>query len=656
MRKFMILFVIVAFTGSLFAVTGEVLWSEDFEDAALGAYVDADGFWNADGNAAYEIVEDASDLFGNGATNKIMKIFTTGSQQYKSWVNVVPIDGGPAVATWTLKVHQITGGAIWATTGQNAPAGGNKFSTSNWESGTLNGTADAYPVETTISVDLVCNTTASDVTYADGSTILAAETMDIWVDSVLVKTLNKEAFTGTAIVGIKINARTEAQGQTAETYIDGVQLIEGAAYTSNKIAKNPSPSNGKPLVAVDDDLSWDAPSGVTPDSYTFTMRANDPNFAAGGNIIDGVSVTPVDPTTTYALDTLDFETTYYWKVDVVAGVDTHVGNVWSFTTKALDAPPVVEAGDNILTTLELAGSLAMGGSVTDDGTSALTIDGWEAFEASAGGSTTKVTFADASDPATTVTISEPGTYILKLTATDALGSVSDQKEITVYADACDAAKATGEWTVNHYDRNEDCIVDMTDFAVFATEWLNSTALTEDWVYEGDFGDPANSLIAEYWTGINGGEPNDLLANENYPDAPDGAYFVTDELRGTLSGDAYGQRIYGYIEAPATGDYTFYIASDDGSRLFLSSDINPVDTDPALGNHIAEVLGWAGVDVWDKEAGQASSPVSLTAGQYYYIEVLHKEGTGGDNVSVGWSTDGGTTIDVIPGTALRTELQ
>ncbi|MCK4998904.1 MAG: hypothetical protein KAS23_05185, partial [Anaerohalosphaera sp.] len=104
-----------------------------------------------------------------------------------------------------------------------------------------------------------------------------------------------------------------------------------------------------------------------------------------------------------------------------------------------------------------------------------------------------------------------------------------------------------------------------------------------------------------------------------------------------------------------GDYTFYIASDDLSRLFLSSDTTPVDTNPALYNHIAEVVAWTEVDAWEAQEGQASTVISLTAGNYYYIEVLHKEDTGGDYVSVGWKMPGETTIDVIPGTALRIAL-
>ncbi|MCD6391963.1 MAG: hypothetical protein J7M40_00480 [Planctomycetes bacterium] len=182
-------------------------------------------------------------------------------------------------------------------------------------------------------------------------------------------------------------------------------------------------------------------------------------------------------------------------------------------------------------------------------------------------------------------------------------------------------------------------------------------MTESYLYSGAVGAPdaIEALVAEYWTGIGGGDPNVLLEDPAYPDSPDGAYLITGELRDDIDGDSYGQRIRGYIVPPMTGAYTFYIASDDGSRLFLSADTTPVDTDPALGNQIAAVADYTGVDEWDKEAGQASAPVSLTAGNYYYIEVLHKEGAGADHVSVGWSLPGTTDIVVIPGTALRYAL-
>ena len=53
-----------------------------------------------------------------------------------------------------------------------------------------------------------------------------------------------------------------------------------------------------------------------------------------------------------------------------------------------------------------------------------------------------------------------------------------------------------------------------------------------------------------------------------------------------SGDAYGQRLRGFVVPPATGDYRFWIASDNSSALYLSP-----DDQPAHKAAIASVTGW-----------------------------------------------------------------
>jgi hypothetical protein len=99
-------------------------------------------------------------------------------------------------------------------------------------------------------------------------------------------------------------------------------------------------------------------------------------------------------------------------------------------------------------------------------------------------------------------------------------------------------------------------------------------------------------------------------------------------------------------APETGNYTFWIASDDNSELWLSTSDNPANK--VL---IASVNGWTGVRQWTQLASQQSVPVALTAGRRYYIEALHKDGGGGDHVSVGWQLPSGTLERPIPGTRL-----
>ena len=91
-------------------------------------------------------------------------------------------------------------------------------------------------------------------------------------------------------------------------------------------------------------------------------------------------------------------------------------------------------------------------------------------------------------------------------------------------------------------------------------------------------------------------------------------------------DDYGTRLRGYITAPVTGSYTFWIASDDNSELWLSTNDNPANK-----VRIASVpTGRTRVSGISSQA-KKSAAITLTAGQRYYVEALQKEGGGGDNL-------------------------
>ncbi|MFW6217613.1 MAG: LamG-like jellyroll fold domain-containing protein [Verrucomicrobiota bacterium] len=166
-----------------------------------------------------------------------------------------------------------------------------------------------------------------------------------------------------------------------------------------------------------------------------------------------------------------------------------------------------------------------------------------------------------------------------------------------------------------------------------------------------------SLDREYWTGISGTEVGDLTGHADYPDSPTASDTLTrfeavdwnDPDKTQEWADSYGQRIRGYIVPEVTGAYTFWIASDEQSELWLST-----DSDPANASKIAHVDGYATQYQYNKSGTQKSSSIRLAAGAVYYVEVLHKEGGGGDHVSVAWSTDSGitpTSADIIPGSVL-----
>ncbi|MFJ7771033.1 LamG-like jellyroll fold domain-containing protein [Streptomyces sp. NPDC097107] len=76
---------------------------------------------------------------------------------------------------------------------------------------------------------------------------------------------------------------------------------------------------------------------------------------------------------------------------------------------------------------------------------------------------------------------------------------------------------------------------------------------------------------------------------------------------------------GQIEAPATGDYTFYASGDNGFRLFI-------DGEPVIDHWEPD---------WDNE--QTSVPVRLAAGEKHDFRLEMFQDTGGANMFLRWST-------------------
>ncbi|MES2997445.1 MAG: Calx-beta domain-containing protein [Verrucomicrobiota bacterium] len=115
------------------------------------------------------------------------------------------------------------------------------------------------------------------------------------------------------------------------------------------------------------------------------------------------------------------------------------------------------------------------------------------------------------------------------------------------------------------------------------------------------------------------------------------------------GSDYSRRLLTYLKPTTTGSYTFWIASDDGSRLFLSTDgyeANKVQ--------IASASGYTGFQEWDKQPAQKSVAIPLLAGKAYWLEVHHRENSGGDHVSVAWAGPSISRV-AIPGAVLSPSL-
>jgi hypothetical protein len=114
-----------------------------------------------------------------------------------------------------------------------------------------------------------------------------------------------------------------------------------------------------------------------------------------------------------------------------------------------------------------------------------------------------------------------------------------------------------------------------------------------------------------------------------------------DITGTEVADHFSDQLLGYFIPPTSGNYVFFINSDDGADLYLS-------TDASFSNLrvIAKETSYAGVLNWGLSGGTASAVrsdtfidpttglalyaagIPLTAGQKYAIQVVHDQGTGG----------------------------
>ena len=170
------------------------------------------------------------------------------------------------------------------------------------------------------------------------------------------------------------------------------------------------------------------------------------------------------------------------------------------------------------------------------------------------------------------------------------------------------------------------------------------------------------MKVEFWSG-----QNRANVESGSVGAPDYTTTVTtpDHIPVNDNINNYAQRLSGLFVPPVSGNYTFFVCSDDDSDLFLSTDNTPVNK-----RLIAQETGWSGSRNWtgvgggstaaQKRSDQFSpdggvttpfaSGISLTAGQKYYLEAVMAQGGGGDDLDVTYKLT--TDADPIAGEASR----
>ena len=106
---------------------------------------------------------------------------------------------------------------------------------------------------------------------------------------------------------------------------------------------------------------------------------------------------------------------------------------------------------------------------------------------------------------------------------------------------------------------------------------------------------------------------------------------------TTSVFQYGARLRAWLTPPQTGSYTFWLSATNAGALWLST-----DQDPAHAVPLATCTQFtSGPQNYTRYPAQQSAPVTLTAGQPYYLEVRHQHDYGPGYVSVTWQLPDGS---------------
>ena len=158
------------------------------------------------------------------------------------------------------------------------------------------------------------------------------------------------------------------------------------------------------------------------------------------------------------------------------------------------------------------------------------------------------------------------------------------------------------------------------------------------------------LKMEVWDELEGVTVADLYDDPRFPNEPSRTFFTTaldsqvvlDGGFDSAGNDNYGGKISGFITVPENGDYWLFLRSDDGGELYFNPEGE--DSDPNKLVFVAEETGCCGPFEAIGTDLTSFEPYSLKKGDYYYIELIWKEGGGGDYAQVAFLEDGDVDFD------------
>jgi len=361
------------------------------------------------------------------------------------------------------------------------------------------------------------------------------------------------------------------------------------------IATSPNPANGAIYPETWASLSWNPGDKAISHDVYFGESEADVEAGTGdtfrGNIPDtyfivGFAGNPYP-------DGLVNGTTYYWRIDEIQADGTiNTGKVWSFTV-----PPTIAYAP-----------------LPADGQNFVAVDAILSWSAGYGSKLHNVYFGEDFDDVNS-------------------GAGAPPSPSTTFNPGPLEYDTTYYWRVDEFN---------PPTTLRGEVWSFTTTMPG-----------LGTAVMSRWENIQTTDINTLKSSPKYPNNPDITETVDSLLWDGADLSYYGARIEGWVYAPATGDYTFWLATDDQGELWLST-----DDDSSNAQMIAYVKdsptatgGWTNLNEWTKYASQMSEPIPLIAREKYYIMAIWKENEGGDHCHVAWQGPGIPDITTIPGSNL-----
>jgi hypothetical protein len=271
---------------------------------------------------------------------------------------------------------------------------------------------------------------------------------------------NYAIFTGLTSSSVTITV-SKAGGETVGMM--GVQIVTGLSKTK---AWRPTPKDGAANVPLLTDLLWYVPTDANQASWTYKVYFDtDSTFAATTPISVGASVGNYRTVTNAQIGGPLNSDTYYWRVDSVDpnGPATNTGDLWSFNA-GCTLPTLIDPNNSITEVVEIDVNLEWSSDplaithnvvITPDGGSPVTaVNKTSPYNpwADLGEPTMEwnklYTWQVIEKDGSGVTIATGPLWYFKVRALNCVGMNSD------------------------IDGSDDCIVNLADFAMLASEWLD----------------------------------------------------------------------------------------------------------------------------------------------------------------------------------------